>query len=95
MTFSGNFCLICRFFSDLGRIFSKIGHFYPLGAAQQLVQEHEEETGITMVPLTKMVYVEEKAQYLPLDEVKNGMTIKDISKTELHRNRTLQKSTET
>ncbi len=59
--------------------------FYPVGAARELVQAHEEETGITMVPLEKMVYVEEKAQYVPFDQVKSGMTIKDISDNELRR----------
>ena len=59
--------------------------FYPLNAAQEMVRSFEEETGITMVPLKKMVYVEDKAQYLPEDEVEPGMNVKHISSGELRR----------
>jgi sulfate adenylyltransferase len=59
--------------------------FYPLFAAQDLVQAHEEETGIKMVPLKKMVYVEEKAEYVPEDQVVTGMNVKEISSSELRR----------
>ena len=59
--------------------------FYPIGAAQELVASYEEETDIKMVPLKKMVYVEEKAEYIPEDEVKSGMNVKEISSSELRR----------
>jgi sulfate adenylyltransferase len=59
--------------------------FYPLFAAQKMVRAFEEETGIKMVPLKKMVYVEEKAEYVPEDEVVPGMNVKEISSTELRR----------
>ncbi|OEU51901.1 MAG: adenylyltransferase [Desulfobacterales bacterium C00003106] len=59
--------------------------FYPLHAAQDLVRSFEEEIGSKMVPLKKMVYVEEKAQYIPEDEVVSGMNVKHISSSELKR----------
>ncbi|MFO7717267.1 MAG: bifunctional sulfate adenylyltransferase/adenylylsulfate kinase [Desulfohalobium sp.] len=59
--------------------------FYPRHAAQHMVQEYAEETGIDMVPLKHMVYVEERAQYLPVDAVPEGMNVKEISSRELER----------
>ncbi len=59
--------------------------FYPLHAAQELVSSFEEEIGIKMVPLKKMVYVEEKAEYIPEDEVGPDMNVKHISSNELRR----------
>jgi sulfate adenylyltransferase len=57
--------------------------FYPKGAAQELVRAHEGETGIAMIPLREMVYVEERAQYLPEDEVEEGMNVRAITSQEL------------
>jgi sulfate adenylyltransferase len=59
--------------------------FYPRGAAQELVKDYEKETGIKMVPSRRMVYVEEKAQYIPEDQANAGMNIKTISSFELQR----------
>ena len=59
--------------------------FYPLGAAQELVRGLEEETGVRMVPLKPMVYVEDKAQYVVREEVTETMTVKNISSPELRR----------
>lgn len=59
--------------------------FYPRLAAQELVRAHEKETGIKMVPLKKMVYVEEKAEYILEDHVSAGMNVKEISSSELRR----------
>ncbi|WP_052812882.1 bifunctional sulfate adenylyltransferase/adenylylsulfate kinase [Desulfonatronum thioautotrophicum] len=59
--------------------------FYPLGAAQDLVRGLEEETGVRMVPLRPMVYVEDRAQYVVKTEVTADMTVKDISSAELRR----------
>jgi sulfate adenylyltransferase len=59
--------------------------FYPVHAAQELVREHEEDIGIQMVPLRRMAYVEEKAQFMPLAEITPEMTVKDISREELRR----------
>jgi len=59
--------------------------FYPRGEARKLVAAHEEETGIRMVPLEPMAYVEEKAQYLPLNRITPEMTVRRISRAELIR----------
>jgi sulfate adenylyltransferase len=73
---------------DHGDPFSSNGEtsrFYPPGAAQDLVADFEDEIGIRMVPLKKMVYVEEKAEYIPEDEVTPEMNVKHISSSELRR----------
>jgi sulfate adenylyltransferase len=73
---------------DHGDPFSSNGQverFYPRGAAQKLVADLEGEIGIRMVPLKKMVYVEEKAEYIPEDEVGPDMNVKHISSSELRR----------
>jgi sulfate adenylyltransferase len=59
--------------------------FYTRGLAQDMVQRFEDETGIRMAPLRKMVYVEDRAQYIPETEVEEGMVVKRISSTELKR----------
>jgi sulfate adenylyltransferase len=59
--------------------------FYDPYAAQDLVRQHQEEIGIEMVDFKQMVYVQEKAQYYPVDEVPEGSTVLDISGTELRR----------
>ena len=64
--------------------FAEIGDtFYPKGAAQELVRAYESETGIAMIPMREMVYVEERAQYLPQDEVEEGMSVRAITSQEL------------
>ncbi|MEO8011078.1 MAG: sulfate adenylyltransferase, partial [Dokdonella sp.] len=59
--------------------------FYGPYDAQTLVAEHEAELGIGMVPFQEMVYVQERAQYLPADEVQPGDSVLNISGTELRR----------
>lgn len=59
--------------------------FYDPYAAQELVAQHQAEVGIEMVDFKQMVYVQEKAQYFPVDEVPEGSTVLDISGTELRR----------
>ena len=59
--------------------------FYGPYDAQTLFKEHEAEIGIEMVDFKHMVYVQEKAQYFPADEVPEGSTVLDISGTELRR----------
>jgi sulfate adenylyltransferase len=59
--------------------------FYGPYDAQDLFLEHQEEMGIEMVPFKMMVYVQEKAQYFPADEVEEGQTVLNISGTELRR----------
>jgi sulfate adenylyltransferase len=59
--------------------------FYDPYAAQDLFGKHQAEIGIEMVDFKQMVYVQERAQYEPRDEVEEGATILDISGTELRR----------
>jgi sulfate adenylyltransferase len=59
--------------------------FYGPYDAQFLFKEHEAEIGLEMVDFKHMVYVQEKAQYFPANEVPEGDTILDISGTELRR----------
>ena len=61
--------------------------FYGPYDAQDLFREHEEEMGIKMVDFKHMVYVQERAQYEPADEItdKDDVTILNISGTELRR----------
>ncbi len=59
--------------------------FYGPYEAQELFAKLQDEIGVEMVDFKQMVYVQEKAQYEPRDEVEEGMTILDISGTELRR----------
>ena len=61
--------------------------FYGPYDAQDLFREHEEEIGLKMVDFKHMVYVQERAQYEPADEIadKDNVTILNISGTELRR----------
>ncbi|SDJ59980.1 sulfate adenylyltransferase [Aliiruegeria lutimaris] len=61
--------------------------FYGPYDAQDLFREHEAEMGIEMVPFKHMVFVQERAQYEPIDEIadKDKVTILNISGTELRR----------
>lgn len=62
---------------------SKGEDFYDPYAAQELVQEHEEELGIKLVPFKMMVYLEELDKYVPIDEVPEDKEPLSISGTEL------------
>jgi sulfate adenylyltransferase len=64
---------------------SKGKPFYGPYDAQELFRKHQDEIGVEMVDFKQMVYVQEKAQYEPRDEVEEGQTILDISGTELRR----------
>jgi sulfate adenylyltransferase len=59
--------------------------FYGPYDAQHLMKRYEKELDISMVPFKNMVYVEDKAQYFPEDEVEKGWRTLDISGTELRR----------
>lgn len=61
--------------------------FYGPYDAQDLFREHQEEIGIEMVDFKHMVWVQERAQYEPMDEImdKDDVTILNISGTELRR----------
>lgn len=59
--------------------------FYGPYDAQELFRQNQAEIGVEMVDFKQMVYVQERAQYEPRDEVEAGATILDISGTELRR----------
>ena len=59
--------------------------FYGPYDAQELFREHEAEIGVQMVPFKHMVYVQERAQYEPEGEIEEGVTVLNISGTELRR----------
>ena len=59
--------------------------FYGPYDAQELLQQHEAELDISMVPFKMMVYAENKAQYIPADEVAESDRVLNISGTELRR----------
>lgn len=59
--------------------------FYGPYEAQELVAKHAEEAGIEMVPFKMMLYVKERAQYAPENEVEEGETVLNISGTEFRR----------
>ncbi len=61
--------------------------FYGPYDAQDLFREHQEEMGIEMVDFKHMVWVQERAQYEPNDEIedRDNVTILNISGTELRR----------
>jgi len=57
--------------------------FYGPYDAQELLQQYEEELGVTMVPFKMMVYVEDLDEYQPIDEVGEDVRTLSISGTEL------------
>ncbi len=60
-------------------------NFYGPYDAQELFHKHEAEIGVELVPFKHMVYVQERAQYEPADEIEDGATVLNISGTELRR----------
>jgi sulfate adenylyltransferase len=64
---------------------SKGRPFYGPYAAQELLQKHEAEIGIKMVPFEMMVYSSDRSQYIPASEVKKDENILNISGSELRR----------
>jgi len=59
--------------------------FYGPYDAQEMLKEYENELDITMVPFQMMVYVEERAEYVPADEAAPGQKVLNISGTEFRR----------
>jgi sulfate adenylyltransferase len=57
--------------------------FYGPYEAQELFKKHEPEIGVTMVPFSMMVYLEDKDCYVPDTEVPTGARVLNISGTEL------------
>ena len=59
--------------------------FYGPYDAQELFRKFQDEIDVEMVDFKNMVYVQERAQYEPADEVEEGFTVLNISGTELRR----------
>jgi sulfate adenylyltransferase len=59
--------------------------FYGPYAAQDLLRQHEAELGVSLVTFRQMVYVEDRDEYLPEDEVPPGSRVLSISGTEQRR----------
>ena len=59
--------------------------FYKPFEAQQLLERHQHELGIRIVPFPAMVYAANRDTYLPSTEVASTDTVRDISGTELRR----------
>ncbi len=59
--------------------------FYEPYAAQQLAQEFADEIGIKIIAFENMVYVQDRAEYLPESEVQAGEIVLNISGTEFRR----------
>ena len=59
--------------------------FYGLYDAQDLFKQYQDEIGIKMVDFKNMVYVEERAQYYPSNELPKNSTVLEISGTEMRR----------
>jgi sulfate adenylyltransferase len=59
--------------------------FYGPYDAQELLTRHSDELDISMVPFQLMVYAENRAQHIPVDESTDTDTVLNISGTELRR----------
>jgi sulfate adenylyltransferase len=57
--------------------------FYGAYEAQELFKKHEKEVGVTMVPFSMMVYLENQDCYVPDNEVPAGARVLNISGTDL------------
>ncbi len=57
--------------------------FYGPYEAQEMLQNHTDELGVTMVPFKMMVYVPGSDSYQPVDQVAEGTATLSISGTEL------------
>jgi sulfate adenylyltransferase len=59
--------------------------FYGPYDAQELLKEHADELDISMVPFHLMVYAENRAEYIPIDQKTESDRVLNISGTELRR----------
>lgn len=57
--------------------------FYGHYEAQELFHQYQQDLNITMVPFSKMVYVEEQDAYFPVNEITEDVRTLSISGTEL------------
>ena len=64
---------------------SKGEPFYGPYDAQELVRTHEKELDISLVPFQNVVYIEDKAQYVPADQTAPDQKVLNISGTEFRR----------
>ena len=64
---------------------SKGEPFYGPYDAQQMMKDYAEDLDITMVPFQLMVYVDDRAEYLPIDETTDEQKVLNISGTEFRR----------
>jgi sulfate adenylyltransferase len=64
---------------------SKGNDFYGPYDAQELLKEHADELDISMVPFQLMVYAENRAEYVSIDETTDDDKVLNISGTELRR----------
>ena len=64
---------------------SKGNDFYGPYEAQEMLAKYQKEIGIEMVPFQMMVYVKERAEYVPASEVEKGHSVLNISGTEFRR----------
>jgi sulfate adenylyltransferase len=58
-------------------------NFYGPYEAQELFKKHEKDIGVTMVPFSMMVYLEEQDMYVPDNEVPAGAKVLNLSGTDL------------
>jgi sulfate adenylyltransferase len=64
---------------------SKGNEIYGPYDAQEMVTKYADELGIEMVPFQMMVFVKERAEYAPIDEVGDDETALKLSGTEVRR----------
>ncbi len=57
--------------------------FYGAYEAQELFKKHEKDIGVTMVPFSMMVYLENQDCYVPDNEVPTGARVLNLSGTDL------------
>jgi sulfate adenylyltransferase len=57
--------------------------FYGPYDAQELLQQHEEEIGVKMVPFKELLYVEDRGEYVEANQVPEGANVKSISGTQV------------
>jgi len=57
--------------------------FYGAYDAQNLIRQHEEKVGVSLVPFKRMVYAEDHDRYQPFDEVEPGVRTLTIDDADL------------
>ncbi len=62
---------------------SKGEPFYGLYEAQEVVGRYEQELGVTILPFRMLVYVKDRDEHLPVDEMPEGVTTWSLSASDL------------